>query len=346
MQRLIIASMHGGAGKTSVVVGLGQAIQKQVGYLKPFGDRLLYRKKRLWDYDAALVANIFKLTEAPEEMSIGFDHSKLRFMYDEASTKAKLLEMVTELEANHELIVIEGGRNVRYGVSVHLDALSVARFTDARLVIVIGGDEGVIMDDLTFIKKSLDTSGINFGGVIINKIHDIEDFKLTYGGALSEIGLPIIGLLPYQEELQRLSTRYVADALFAKVIAGEEGLDSFVKEIFVGAMSTGAAIRNPFFGKTDKLVITSGDRSDMILAALDGDTAGIVLTNNLFPPASIITKASEMKVPLMITAPDTFQVAKQIDDLERLITKEETDKIELLTEMMKENLNLSLLTVE
>ena len=60
------------------------------GYLKPFGDRLIYRKKRLWDYDSALITNIFGLEQSSEDMTIGFEHSKLRYMYDEARTKNKL----------------------------------------------------------------------------------------------------------------------------------------------------------------------------------------------------------------------------------------------------------------
>ena len=343
MRRLIIASMHANAGKTSVIVGLGRTMKKRIGYLKPFGDRLLYRKKRLWDYDAALITNIFELMDNPENMSIGFDHSKLRFMYDETSTREKLGEMLTEIEADRDLVFIEGGRNVRYGVSVHLDALSLAKYTGASLVIVIGGDDGVIMDDLTFIHKHLETSGINFAGIVINKIQDVEDFKVTHGDALKEIGIPVLGLLPYQEELETVTSRFIANALFARVIAGEEGLDRNVKEIFVGAMSTGAAIRNPFFGKQDKLVITSGDRADMILAALDGETSGIVLTNNIIPPANIISQAAEQGVPLMVTAPDTFRIAKQVDDLERLLAKEDDRKIELLTQMMAENFDLAAL---
>ena len=56
MRRLVLASMREAAGKTSLIVGLGKAIEKPFGYMKPFGDRLLYRKKRLWDYDSALIA--------------------------------------------------------------------------------------------------------------------------------------------------------------------------------------------------------------------------------------------------------------------------------------------------
>ena len=56
MKSLIIASTREGAGKTSLMIGLTRAIEKRFGYVKPLGDRPLYRKKRLWDYDAALLA--------------------------------------------------------------------------------------------------------------------------------------------------------------------------------------------------------------------------------------------------------------------------------------------------
>lgn len=340
MRRLIIASMRESAGKTSLIVGLGRAMKKNIGYLKPFGDRLLYRKKRLWDYDAALIERIFELEDNPEDLSIGFDHSKLRFMYDEASTKEKLIEVLANIEGHRHTVFIEGGKNMAYGGSVHLDSLSLARYTGGILIIVVSGDEGAILDDLTFIKESLDLSGIHFGGVVANKVQDIEDFKNTHGGMLEEMGIPILGLVPYRSELTHLSVKFLSECLFAKVITGEGGLDRVVRNIFVGAMSTDAAMRNPFFGKEGKLVITSGDRSDMILTALEGDTAGVVLTNNIFPPSNIISIATERNIPLMLVTTDTFQTAKQVDDMERLLVAEETGKIDLLTKLVGENVSL------
>lgn len=81
----MVASTNKSAGKTSLIVGLAEALKKNCGYMKPFGDRLLYHKKRLWDYDAALVTGIFGMEEKAEEITIGFEHSKLRYMYGERS---------------------------------------------------------------------------------------------------------------------------------------------------------------------------------------------------------------------------------------------------------------------
>ena len=83
MDKFVVTSLRQGAGKTSVIIGIAKALNRKIGYIKPFGERFLYRKKRLWDYDAALITNIFDLEENPEEMSIGFHHSKLLYMLDE-----------------------------------------------------------------------------------------------------------------------------------------------------------------------------------------------------------------------------------------------------------------------
>ena len=59
---------------------------------------------------------------------------------------------------------------------------------------------------------------------------------------------------PYRpdEMKQRYPQKFVA----------EEGLNRLAKHIFVGAMSADAPMRPPLFQKEDKLIITSGDRSN------------------------------------------------------------------------------------
>ncbi len=344
MRRLIIASMNPSAGKTSIIVGLGRATKKKLGFLKPFGDRMLYRKKRLWDYDAALVANIFELSDNPEDMSLGFDHSKLRFMYDEAATGEKLREMLAHTEPGKEVILIEAGSEIQQGVSVHLDPISLAHHMEAPLAIVVGGDEGTILDQVEFIHRRLNRGETELAGIIINKVQDVDDFRNTYLPAIEEMGLPLLGLIPYRKELTSLSLGFLADALFAKVITGETELQQVVRNIFVGAMSTDAALRNPFFGKEEKLVITPGDRSDMILAALEANATGIVLTNNIFPPSNIISAANEHGVPLMLVTTDTHETSKQIDSLERLLTQNDAQKIELLENLIREHVKTDALT--
>jgi hypothetical protein len=344
MVKLIIASLRAHAGKTSIIAGLANVLDKPFGYMKPFGDRSLYRKKRLWDQDAALMTHLFGLTDAPEEMSIGFDHSKLQYMYDEDSRREKLHEVMHRIGTGKEILFIEGGHDITYGASVCLDAITLAKQLGGNLVIVISGDTNAILDEIAFINTYVKLAEVHFGGVIINKLHDLEDFNATALEAIKEMGVEVLGALPYQPELTFFSLDDLAERLFAKVIAGAAGLNRLVQNILVGAMSVDAMLRHPGFQAESKLIITSGDRSDMILAALESDTAGIVLTNNILPPPNITALASERNIPLLLVLPDTYQIAKQIDDLEPLLTPTNTEKLSLLAQLIKTGVQIERLT--
>ena len=133
MNKWVMASMRRSAGKTSVIVGIAAALKKKMAYIKPFGERMLYRKKRLWDYDSALITNLFGLKEDPVDMSIGFDHSKLRYMYDQEGTQKGFdCDLVRSVSDAVRIPVIASGgmggapdlgKVVRDG---HADAVAVA----------------------------------------------------------------------------------------------------------------------------------------------------------------------------------------------------------------------------
>ena len=56
MKAIVVASLRPDVGKTTLIIGLARAAGRPVAYLKPFGDRHRYKKKRVWDSDAALVS--------------------------------------------------------------------------------------------------------------------------------------------------------------------------------------------------------------------------------------------------------------------------------------------------
>lgn len=340
MDKLIVASMRKSAGKTSTVVGLASVMNKKVGYMKPFGERMLYRKKRLWDYDSALISGIFGLKDDPVDMSIGFDHSKLRYMYDENETKKKLVEMAENIGRDKDLLFVEGGRDLSYGISIFLDSVSVAKALESPLLIVVSGDEDSILDDLVFLKRHVDLKQVKVQGILINKVPNMEDFQSTHLPAIQKLGLKIIGVLPYQSELTYFTVQYLSDRLFAKVITGERGLRRIVKNILIGAWSANVFLQDPVFKKENKLVITGGDRTDMILASLESDTSGIILTNNILPPSNIISKASEKNIPLLMVFSDTYQTSKQIEGVEPLLTKDDAEKIDLLKQLFQKHVKV------
>ena len=121
MKSILISSTREGAGKSSIIAGISATLKKQFGYIKPFGDRLIYHRKINWDYDAFLIKTLWNLDTESDEMTLGFSHSKLRYMYDQESLKEAVTELAANAERTHEILFIEGGKDLRYGSSIHFD---------------------------------------------------------------------------------------------------------------------------------------------------------------------------------------------------------------------------------
>jgi uncharacterized protein len=341
MANLIIASTRKSAGKTGLAMGLAQVVDKTMGYIKPLGDRLLYRKKRLWDLDASVLISVLGNKAAAEELTIGFEQAKLRYMYNEQQVLERLDELVQANSTGAEHLLIEGGSTLAHGTSVHLDPFSVARHVGGKVILVAGGGEDAIVDDIAYVKRYVDTQGVELAGVVANQVVDPDDFAYTHLDELKKHGIKVLGVIPRKKELSRVSMKFIADCLFARVMAAEGNLEQPVHHLFVGAMSADSIMRDPLFQKKNKLFITSGDRSDLILAALESSTAGIVLSNNILPPPHIVSRAAERNVPLLLVPSDTFQVAKQLDDMEPLVTRDDPDKIAMWAELVREHVDLS-----
>jgi BioD-like phosphotransacetylase family protein len=344
MDKFVITSMRPSAGKTSLIIGLARALNNKIGYMKPFGARFIYKKKRLWDYDAALMAHIFHLDEAPEDMSIGFHHAKLFYSLDEEATTAKILETLDHVGKNKDSLFVEAGKDIYFGTSVYLDAISVAKRLKGKLLVMVSGDEDTIIDDIGFLTKYIRMDGLSFMGIVVNKVVNISDFNDIYLPRIRKMDVPVLGIIPVIPELTYVSAGYLADRMFAKVLAGDSGLNRQVRNIVVGSMGAESAMKSPLFQDHHQVVIISGDRSDLILTSLESQVAAVILSNNIVPSSIIISKAANIGIPLLLVSTDTHETAKRIDGIEPLPTKEDTGKINLIEKMVRDHIDLKAFT--
>jgi BioD-like phosphotransacetylase family protein len=284
------------------------------------------------------------MTQSPEDITVGFEHLKMRFKYDEEGTKNRVLTMARDASQDRDILFVEGGRDIEFGISFYLNALSLAKYLAGRLVIVVGGEENYIVDNVIFIKKFLNFNGIDFRGVVINKVRNVEDFKTVYVPMMQKAGIDILGIMPYQAELTFFSMEYLSQYLLATVVAGKDGLNRRVNNVFVGAASVDSAYTDARFHRENKLMVTSGDRSDMLLASFeDKCTAAIVITNNIRPPQNILDKADAAKIPVLMVPIGVYETARQIESLTPLITAKDTGEISLMERLVKENVDIDAL---
>jgi len=71
--------------------------------------------------------------------------------------------------------------------------------------------------------------------------------------------------------------------------------------------------------------------------------AAIILSNNIVPSSVILSKAENLGIPLLLVSTNTHQTARQIDGIEPLPTKEDTEKIDRIEKMIRDYVDLKML---
>jgi len=106
----------------------------------------------------------------------------------------------------------------------------------------------------------------------------------------------------------------------------------------IGAMNVEGALRY-FRTVQNKAVITGGDRPDIQLAALETSTRCIILTGNLFPGNSIISRAEEREVPMIVVKEDTLTTVEKIESLLRRLRVSGKKKVARAVELVNREIN-------
>ena len=341
MRSIVVTSTRTAAGKTTVGLGVALNSTLECGYFKPFGDHLIYSKKNLVDLDMLVFRDWLDITEGPEECCLGFDPEKITTRWNQTEIEGALSKNYETASCGKELMFVETARNYSYGGIMGIDSVSLAETLDSDMLLVAEGSVDLIVDKVVAVSRCIEGHA-RLIGVIINKCEErdrlaIEELAMPI---FDRMGIELIGILPRQPMLERIRIELVMNKLNAKLVAGSEGLENCVERILVGALSADRAMKMPEFHLSNKLIITGGDRVDLIYASLNEDTAGIVLTNNILPHQKVMAKADELHVPILSVPMDTFATSNTVKNMVAEIRPEDKDKRDLIKDMIAKELDL------
>lgn len=142
-----------------------------------------------------------------------------------------------------------------------------------------------------------------------------------------------VAVLPEVKMLSYPTIKEILDALGGKLLFGKDHLNNQVANPGVGAMQ----LRNYLTAlKDDALVVTPGDRADLIIGVLQANIstnypkiAGIVLTGGLIPEESImkLIEGVPETVPIISVEEGTFEVTNRVGSLNPQIYSDNEQKI-------------------
>ncbi|HAV63923.1 MAG TPA: hypothetical protein DCY13_16350 [Verrucomicrobiales bacterium] len=354
--RVFIAATRQNDGKTTTSLGLLAALQRhhpRVGYIKPVGQRYVEVAEHKIDEDTVLMDSVYKLNCPLVDMSpIAIEPEFTRRYLESANSDAlvtRLQQAFDRVSWEKDFVLCEGSGHAGVGSVFDISNARAAKILGAKVVIVTRGGIGKPIDEVALNQALFEKEGVEIAGVIVNKVipEKIEFIRDFARRGLERRGLRLLGVLPNTPILTQPNIAAVRDELKAELLNRPGRMNNLVNDVVVGAMAVHNAL--PFFRK-GVLLITPGDREDLILAAATamlketGQTlSGIVLTGGLKPNSTVLKVINELPYPVLLAREDSYQVASCVHDLTVKTRPDDLDKINVIRDLIAQHVDVDAL---
>ena len=336
---IYIATSEPSSGKSIVTLGLMSMLigkTAKVGYFRPIIEDI---EEGGFDNHIETVITHFGL-DIQFEDAYAITKSKLI----KKKNKGKLgdvidliIEKYKRLEERFDFVLVEGTSFTGEGTAIELDMnVLIAKNLGIPTVIVgsgVGKTLEELIDSLHLVYDSFKLKEVEVLAIFANKVQP-QNIELVTAGLKKNLPEPIlINTIPVIASLNHPTVQEIVTDLNAKVLFGETYLNNQTSNFSVGAMQLCNYLVHL---KEDSLVITPGDRADIILGALQANEsvnyptiAGIVLTGNILPEPSILKLIEGLSpvVPIISVEEGTYYITNRIGSIKSKIYANNKQKI-------------------
>jgi BioD-like phosphotransacetylase family protein len=248
----------------------------------------------------------------------------------------------------NDFVVIEGTGHAGVGSVFDHSNAAVARLLRSKVIIISSGGIGRPIDEVVLNKALFEKEGVEVLGVIVNKVlpEKIDKIRPLVERGLKRNGLRLLGVIPYNPVLSYATMRQILEETDFGILCGRGYLENSVSRVIVGAMEPHDAIR---YIVNESLLITPGDREDIIMAALGCwqkkggrklKVSGIILTGGIVPARTIVRLLDDMNIPVLLSRDDTYKVVAMVHDLTVKIRPQDRIKIQTVVKLIRDNVDL------
>ncbi|MEM2888376.1 MAG: phosphotransacetylase family protein [Candidatus Bathyarchaeia archaeon] len=345
---IYIASTKELSGKSIVTIALAKIsidLGKKVGYLKPIGlQYLLNEKGEPIDEDAETMRKILNLkVDANQVCPFVVHRDTLLEQFMQVNSQKALQKILTAYKSASEekdLVLIEGPPALSVGSYVGCPVPKLAADFGAQILLVEKYENDLIVDNILQALDYFSKWKSNVLGVILNQVSStkMEKAKNVIKPALEKSGINVMGIIPEDKALSALTVKEIHDAVGGKILAGKDGMNRIVQTVLIGAMTPESAAG--YFRKAkNELIITGGDRTDIIFTALEVGVSALILTGNLYPSVKIFPRADDLRIPIILVPFDTYTTLQMVQKIIGRIKPTDEERIKKATRLVKENVD-------
>ena len=337
-----LTSMGEAAGKSALCAALGRifkATGRKVGYFKPVA--VAAEKAEAGDKDTEFLKQILALEE-PVELLCPASLSAKDFLASanekEPAWLVKAKEAYARVSQGKEVVLIEGVSGFQADSDPALAGSRIVEALEAKAIFIVRYESDLQINQIVNAAKVL---GGHILGVVINAVPQrrINSVKANLSPSLEQSGIKVLGVLPEDRALLTVSVGELVEHLGGSILNSPERSEELVESVMLGAMSRDPAVSYLSL-KQNKAVVTRGDRPDIQLAALQTSTSCLVLTNNINPLPTIMSRAKAVKVPVVTVKDDTVRTMEALEGVLDKAKFSHEKKVERLAQLLEQHLDL------
>lgn len=336
---IYIATTEPNSGKSIVSLGLMQLLlgkTAKVGYFRPIIDDFENGKI---DNHIQTILSHFDVDLKPIDAYAYTRNQVVQLKNQDKDDEiiSHIIHKFKAIEDRFDFVLVEGTDFSGEGAIIEWDINALIAKNLGIPAVLITSGIGKTLDELVgnlyMAFDSFKEKGVEVLLTVANKVQP-ENLESVVDGLKNKLPKKVlIGAIPINPVLGNPTVKEIADQLEGKVLFGEDFLNNQANGFSVGAMQ----LRNYLTHlKKDGLVITPGDRADIILGALQANIStnypnlsGIVLTGGLIPEDSIIQLIEGLSdvIPIISVKEGTFAVTNKIGAIKPKIYADNTEKI-------------------
>ncbi len=335
---IYVATIEPNSGKSVVVLGLMRMLlgkTAKVGYFRPIIEDL---ETGEMDNHINTVLSYFEI-DLNYKKTFAYTRNEVVDLYNQGKSGEVIDEVIKKykyLEERFDFVLVEGTDFSHENSSLELDInILISKNLGIPVIIVAQGDKKELKEIVDSVQLAHDTfkQDVDVLSIMTNKVNpnDIKELKLALKSRINNH--TDITVIPKIPSLSSPTVKEIAKSLDGKVLFGKGMLNNLTENFGVGAMQ----LRNYLTKlKENTLVITPGDRADIILGALQANISknypkisGIILTGGLIPEDPILKLIEGLSsvVPIVSVNGGTYEVTNSIGAAKSRIYAENTQKI-------------------
>lgn len=340
-KKIFVAATGQNCGKTTISISLMHQARKKyqrVGFVKPFGPKVLLYDDFMVDMDALLMAKAFGLEEdialmSPVALYRDFTKDYLAGKLDDLSLSDCIVEAVRELEEKYDFLIIEGAGHGGVGAVIGLSNAKVAKLIDAPVMIVSESGIGKVIDAVHLNLALYEREGADVRGIIVNKmIPSKKEVTTKYLKRAFEPQIKVIDGFNYSPILANPTLSHISK-LFDLPLQGDASEKSrIIHNIQLGAASSQRVI-DGLLDSTLMIVTSSRDELIVTLSSLyhipayREKIAGMVIAGHV--PVSEVSQQilHDSRIPYIRVEETTAEVFTALSDDVAKITYEDQEKL-------------------